>query len=95
LSTRPHFESGISPLTLFRDEPQTFQYGAKTYSPGNYGKAYSMHDVLLREGLVRSLNVVTVDLALRTGLSKSPALRPGSACRDRTRIRQWPWAPLR
>ena len=57
------FESGISPLSLFRDEPQTFQYGAATYSPANYGKAYSMHDVLLREGLVRSLNVVTVDLA--------------------------------
>jgi penicillin-binding protein 1B len=64
------FESGISPLTVFRDEPQTFQYGARTYSPANYGNAYSMHDVLLREGLVRSLNVVTVDLALRTGLSK-------------------------
>jgi len=64
------FESGISPLTLFRDEPQTFEYGAATYSPANYGNGYSMHDVLLREGLVRSLNVVTVDLALRTGLSK-------------------------
>jgi len=64
------FESGISPLTLFRDEPQTFQYGATNYSPANFGRAYSMHDVLLREGLVRSLNVVTVDLALRTGLSK-------------------------
>src|SRR6185436_9554497 len=55
---------------LSRDAPQTFQYGAATYSPANYGKAYSMHDVLLREGLVRSLNVVTVDLALRTGLYK-------------------------
>jgi penicillin-binding protein 1B len=29
-----------------------------------------MHDVLLRDGLVRSLNVVTVDLAMRTGLSR-------------------------
>jgi membrane carboxypeptidase/penicillin-binding protein len=28
-----------------------------------------MHDVLMREGLVRSLNVVTVDLAMRTGLN--------------------------
>jgi penicillin-binding protein 1B len=64
------FESGISPLSLSRDAPLTFQYGTSTYSPANYGKAYSMHDVLLREGLVRSLNVVTVDLALRTGLSK-------------------------
>jgi penicillin-binding protein 1B len=64
------FESGISPLSLSRDAPLTFEYGTATYSPANYGKAYSMHDVLLREGLVRSLNVVTVDLALRTGLYK-------------------------
>src|SRR6185295_3692489 len=63
------FEAGISPLSISSDAPQTFQYDHATYSPGNYGKAYSMHDVLLREGLVRSLNVVTVDLAMRTGLS--------------------------
>jgi penicillin-binding protein 1B len=67
------FESGISPLSLSRDAPQTFQYGTTTYSPANYGKSYSMDDVLLREGLVRSLNVVTVDLALRTGLSRVAA----------------------
>lgn len=61
-------ENGISPLSIYRDAPQTFQYGGATYSPANFGKSYSMHDVLLREGLVRSLNVVTVDLAIRTGL---------------------------
>jgi penicillin-binding protein, 1A family len=64
------FDAGISPLSMTRDEPQTFTYGNATYSPANYGKAYSMHDVMLREGLVRSLNVVTVDLAMRAGLSK-------------------------
>ncbi len=64
------FDSGISPLATSRDAPQDFQYGNRIYSPANYGKAYSMHDVLLREGLVRSLNVVTVDVALRTGLSR-------------------------
>ncbi len=64
------FESGISPLSTYRDAPQTFQYDHATYSPANYGKAYSMHEVLLRDGLVRSLNVVTVDLAMRTGLSR-------------------------
>jgi penicillin-binding protein 1B len=67
------FESGISPLAIYRDAPQTFQYDRATYSPANYGKAYSMHDVLLREGLVHSLNVVTVDLAMRTGLSRVAA----------------------
>jgi penicillin-binding protein 1B len=29
-----------------------------------------MHDVLMREGLVRSLNVVTVELAMQTGLDR-------------------------
>jgi len=63
-------ESGISPLSTYSDTPQTFQYGNATYSPGNFGKSYSMHDVLMREGLIRSLNVVTVELAMRTGLDR-------------------------
>lgn len=63
-------ESGISPLSLFRDEPQTFEYGSATYSPANYGRAYSMHPVMLRDALVRSLNTVTVDVAMRTGLAR-------------------------
>ena len=62
-------EAGISPLSTYRDAPQTFQHGYATYSPANYGKAYSMHNVIMREGLIRSLNVVTVDLAIRTGLT--------------------------
>jgi penicillin-binding protein 1B len=63
-------ERGISPLSVLLDAPQTFQNGYKaTYSPANYGNAYSMHEVMMREGLVRSLNVVTVELAMRTGLS--------------------------
>ena len=61
-------EAGISPLSTYNDAPQTFQYGNATYSPGNYGKSYSMHEVLMRDGLVRSLNVVTVELAMRVGL---------------------------
>jgi penicillin-binding protein 1B len=62
-------EAGISPLSTFSDTPQTFQYGNATYSPANYGKAYSMHDVTMREGLIRSLNTVTVGLAMRVGLA--------------------------
>lgn len=63
-------EHGVSPLSSFLDAPQTFQNGYRaTYSPANYGSSYSMHEVLMREGLVRSLNVVTVELAMRTGLS--------------------------
>ena len=62
-------EAGISPLSTYMDAPQTFQHGYASYSPANYGRAYSMHNVIMREGLIRSLNVVTVDLAMRTGLS--------------------------
>ena len=61
-------EAGISPLSTYNDTPQTFQYGNATYSPANYGKSYSMHEVLMREGLIRSLNVVTVELAMQIGL---------------------------
>ena len=66
-------ESGISPLSTSHDGPQTFEYGNATYAPGNYNKAYSMHDVMFREGLIRSLNVVTVDLAMRSGLANVAA----------------------
>jgi penicillin-binding protein 1B len=68
-------ESGISPLTLSTDAPREFTYdGNSKYRPANYGGAFSMRDVTLRTGLVRSLNVVTVDAALRTGLTRVAAL---------------------
>ncbi|MBV8858207.1 MAG: PBP1A family penicillin-binding protein [Acidobacteria bacterium] len=68
-------ESGISPLTLSTDAPREFVYdvGAR-YRPANYGGGFSMRDVTLRTGLVRSLNVVTVDVALRAGLTRVAAL---------------------
>lgn len=64
-------ESGISPVEMFTDAPREFQYDRRAvYRPANYGGAYSMHDVMMRTGLVKSLNVVTVDLAMRTGLPR-------------------------
>jgi penicillin-binding protein 1B len=68
-------ENGISPLAMFQDRPREFLYDQRaTYRPSNYGGAYSMRDVTMREGLIRSLNVVTVDLALQTGLERVTAL---------------------
>ncbi|MCA1633017.1 MAG: PBP1A family penicillin-binding protein [Acidobacteria bacterium] len=68
-------ESGISPLSTSADAPREFRYDVRAkYRPANYGGGYSMRDVTLREGLVRSLNVVTVDAALRTGLSRVASL---------------------
>jgi penicillin-binding protein 1B len=64
-------EDGMSPVQLFMDAPREFVYDRnKLYRPANYGGGYSMHDVPMRTGLIRSLNVVTVDVALQTGLAR-------------------------
>ena len=64
-------EDGMSPVQTFMDAPREFIYDRnKTYRPANYGGGYSMREVTLRTGLVKSLNVVTVDVALQTGLAR-------------------------
>lgn len=64
-------EDGVSPVQTFADAPHEFIYDRnKVYRPANYGGGYSMRDVTMRTGLVRSLNVVTVDVAMRTGLAR-------------------------
>jgi penicillin-binding protein 1B len=64
-------EDGISPVRTFTDAPREFVYDRdKTYRPANYGGGYSMQEVTLRTALVKSLNVVTVDVALQTGLAR-------------------------
>ena len=64
-------ESGMSPLRKFTDAPREFTYDRKfKYRPANYGGGYSMRDVWMRNGLVKSLNVVTVDVAISTGLAR-------------------------
>src|SRR5205823_6594009 len=68
-------EQGISPATMILDAPREFLYDQHAvYRPANYGGAYTMRDVPMRTGLVHSLNVITVDLALRTGLPRVAAL---------------------
>ena len=64
-------EDGMSPVQMFMDAPREFTYDRdKIYRPANYGGGYSMREVTMRQGLVRSLNVVTVDVALQTGLAR-------------------------
>ncbi|HEY6233401.1 MAG TPA: PBP1A family penicillin-binding protein [Pyrinomonadaceae bacterium] len=64
-------EDGMSPVRTFTDAPREFVYDRnKTYRPANFGGGYSMHDVTMRTALVKSLNVVTVDVALQTGLAR-------------------------
>jgi penicillin-binding protein 1B len=64
-------EDGMSPVQLFLDAPREFVYDRnRTYRPANYGGGYTMGEVTMRTGLVKSLNVVTVDVALQTGLAR-------------------------
>jgi penicillin-binding protein 1B len=64
-------EDGLSPVQTFVDAPREFTYDRnKLYKPANYGGGYTMGEVTLRTGLVKSLNVVTVDIALQTGLAR-------------------------
>ena len=68
-------EDGMSPVQMFMDAPRDFVYDRnKIYRPANYGGGYSMREVTMRTGLVRSLNVVTVDVALQTGLARTANL---------------------
>ena len=64
-------ESGMSPLAMFKDAPREFTYDRnRKYRPANYGGNFSMRDVPMRTGLIKSLNVVTVDVAMQTGLAR-------------------------
>ncbi|HXG92433.1 MAG TPA: PBP1A family penicillin-binding protein [Blastocatellia bacterium] len=58
--------------TLLSDTPQTFTFdgGRAEYRPTNYHGGFSYRDVTLREALARSLNVPTVELAMRVGLGQ-------------------------
>src|SRR5499426_2488719 len=56
----------ITAATTFIDEPKTFQGG---YSPSNYGDNFAMGPVTVREALVKSKNVVTVEVAQTVGLA--------------------------
>ena len=81
----------ITPATTYVDEPKTFTYDNQEYSPGNFGESYSHAPVTLRDALVHSLNVVTVDVAMevtigrvmnlaaKAGLPKPPRAYPAMA----------------
>jgi penicillin-binding protein 1B len=81
----------ITPATTYMDEPKTFTFDNQEYSPGNFGDSYSNAPVTLRDALVHSLNVVTVDvgmevtigrvmnLASKAGLPRPPRAYPAMA----------------
>jgi penicillin-binding protein 1B len=56
----------VTPLTVVKDEPTTFLFDGKEYTPNNYGEKF-YGDVTLRDALTHSLNVATVRVAEMVG----------------------------
>jgi penicillin-binding protein 1B len=59
----------ITPATTVVDEPTTFDYDGKEYTPNNYGEEFH-GTVSLRDALTLSLNVATVKLAEMVGYGR-------------------------
>ena len=81
----------ITPATVYKDEPKTFIYDSQQYSPGNMGDKYSMQPVTLRDAMVKSLNVVTVDVADGVTIGRVMISRKSGLPRVPRLIRQWLW----
>jgi penicillin-binding protein 1B len=64
----------ITPATIYKDEPKTFTYDNQEYSPGNFGDQYSNAPVTLRDALAKSLNVITVEVAMDVTIGRVMAL---------------------
>ncbi len=60
----------ITAATVFKDERKVFTFGNDTYSPNNYGDTFSNQEITVRDALVKSKNVITVDLAMELNIGK-------------------------
>ncbi|MGH9966629.1 MAG: PBP1A family penicillin-binding protein [Pyrinomonadaceae bacterium] len=60
----------ITAATTYVDEPKTFSYDNQEYSPENFGETYTRAPVTLRDALVHSLNVITVDVAMEVTVGR-------------------------
>ncbi len=56
--------------TIFKDEKKTFTFGKDSYSPNNFGDTFSNKELTLRDALVKSKNVITVDLGIQVNIGK-------------------------
>ena len=59
----------ITPATTVDDEPTTFEFDGKEYTPNNYGERFLGH-VTVRDALTNSLNVATVKVAELIGYGR-------------------------
>ncbi|MEQ1354623.1 MAG: PBP1A family penicillin-binding protein, partial [Candidatus Acidiferrum sp.] len=59
----------VTPATAVDDEPTTFSFDGKDYTPNNYGEKFMGH-VTIRQALTNSLNVATVKVAELIGYGR-------------------------
>jgi penicillin-binding protein 1B len=59
----------ITPATTIDDEPTTFEFDGKEYTPNNFGERF-MGRVTVRDALTNSLNVATVKVAELIGYGR-------------------------
>lgn len=67
------YDSGSRVFTaasIFKDEKKTFTFNQESYSPNNFGDVFSNKELTLRDALVKSKNVITVDLAMQLNIGK-------------------------
>lgn len=67
------YDSGtrvFTAATVFKDEKKIFTFSRDSYSPNNYGDTFSNKEVTLRDALVKSKNVITVDLGMQVNIGK-------------------------
>ncbi len=63
----------VTPVTTVVDEPTTFNFDGKDYTPNNYGEQF-YGTVTLRDALTHSLNVATVKVAEMVGYDRVVAV---------------------
>ncbi len=59
----------LTPASLLSNQTKTYRVGGKTWQPHNYSPMADTQ-VTMRTALARSINVATVDLAMKTGLDQ-------------------------
>lgn len=67
------YDSGsrqFTAATVFKDEKKTFTFNQDSYTPGNFGDFFSNKETTLRDALVKSKNVITVDIAMQLNMGK-------------------------
>lgn len=64
----------ITAATTYMDAPKTFNAGNQEYSPGNFGEEYTNQPMTLRDALVHSKNVITVQVADEVTIGRVMAL---------------------